>query len=339
MTEWKIPPFKVEAVFMQMSQLVDWGIALTGLPELWKRTRGNGITCAVLDTGCHLTHPDLADAIVEAKDFTGSKFGPADKNGHGTHCAGIVAARDNEVGCVGVAPDARLLIGKVLGDAGSGSGASVAAGIRWAVERKADVISMSLGSGTPDPNIYAAISEARNAGAFIAAAAGNSGPGPNTVDFPGKWRECIAVGAMNKDRKISRFSSRGPEVAIVAPGEQITSTWHQAPLATLSGTSMATPFVAGVMCLILAKHRLVPGSTPVLTPDNMRQHLQRTALDLDAPGFDPNAGWGLVNPGKLLGEEEVPGSLHLGPADLSEAGMAKVKRALGDIREISLKLG
>lgn len=297
--QWKIPPFSVDARILATTEIVDWGLSLLGVPDSWAETQGEGVRVAVLDTGAHLTHPDLQDAIADAADFTYSRYGPQDRNGHGTHCSGIVAARKNGEGCVGVAPKASLLVGKVLGDDGSGRSDWIIRGIQWAVDRRADIISMSLGSPSPDPMIRRAIQDAVTAGKIVVVAAGNSGPSPDTVDYPGAWPECIAIGSMNRDGQVSRYSSRGKEVCVVAPGEQITSCWIKTPLAMLSGTSMATPFVAGVVALMIATQRKTTGSTP-LTQEAVRKQLQQTASDLDSGGFDPNAGWGLVDLKKLL---------------------------------------
>lgn len=338
----KLPPFTIDAMFMAMSEVIDWSLAMTGTPDTWKQTQGEGVKVAILDTGCYLAHFDLDGAIEDAADFTGSRFGPIDKNAHGTFCAGVVAARQNDSGCVGVAPRAKLLIGKCLGDDGSGSSRMVAQSIRWAIDKKADVISMSLGSPQPSQEIHEAIKAAVAAGIHVCAAAGNSGPNPGTVEWPGKFPECITVGAINKQRQVSRFSSRGPEVCCLAPGEAVTSLGIRTPLVQMSGTSMATPFVAGVVALCVAKHKKQGGATPVNTPKQMKEHLQKTAVDVDAPGFDPNAGWGLVSPLDVLKDATPPvpptiADLLFTPDDLTPAGRAKLA-AFRSAKSITLKL-
>ena len=235
---WKLPPYSVEQVLVAQSQVVDWGVRALGVPELWRKTRGKGVRVAVLDTGAP-DHPDLAGAVLEARDFTGSRYGSRDVQGHSTHCCGILAARDNATGVVGVAPEASLLIAKVLGDGGSGSSAAVAAGVRWAAERGADVISMSLGSQAPDESIRSAIRDAVGRNVVVVVAAGNDGPDPGSVDYPGRWPEAVAVASYNEAGRISDFSSRGAEVDVAAPGEHITSTYLNGTLAKLSGTCLA----------------------------------------------------------------------------------------------------
>lgn len=302
--DWHLPPYTVENVFVAHSQVVDWGVLALGVPSLWTDAAGENVTVAVLDTG-NPDHPDLQGVVQLAKDFTGSQNGVRDLQGHSTHCCGIIAARDNALGVVGVAPKANLVIGKVLGDSGSGSSQSVAAGIQWAADQGVDIISMSLGSPQADSSIKAAIQYAVAKGVYVVVAAGNSGPGPNTVEYPGRWPEVIAVASTNQSGKVSSYSSRGPEVDIAAPGEQITSTYLNGTLAKLSGTSMATPFVAGIIALALSKYKKIGRDDPANpvrpTPKQMIERLQKCVTDMDSPGFDFNAGWGLIDPSKLVG--------------------------------------
>ena len=291
---WKLPPYSVEQVLVAQSQVVDWGVRALGVPELWRKTRGKGVRVAVLDTGAP-DHPDLAGAVLEARDFTGSRYGSRDVQGHSTHCCGILAARDNATGVVGVAPEASLLIAKVLGDGGSGSSAAVAAGVRWAAERGADVISMSLGSQAPDESIRSAIRDAVGRNVVVVVAAGNDGPDPGSVDYPGRWPEAVAVASYNEAGRISDFSSRGAEVDVAAPGEHITSTYLNGTLAKLSGTSMATPFAAGVIALLLAAR-----APAKLSAAEVLSRIKETSADIGSPGFDPASGWGLIDPKKLV---------------------------------------
>lgn len=292
----KLPPFKVTELILSLSETVDWGLNMLNIPSLWRATEGEGINVAVLDTGIALNHPDLAGAVIPdgARDFTSSPHGIGDQQGHGTHCAGIIAARRNHLGVAGVAPKCNLLVGKVLSDSGSGTGRWIAEGVAWAVEKKADVISMSLGSQVSLPEVHDAIIAASEAGVFVIAAAGNDSL--NHVDYPGAYSETVTVGSINRNRRLSSYSSIGPEVSIVAPGEDIKSCYPPYSYATLSGTSMATPFVAGVVALTLAKHRSFGGSSPITSRDELIRHLLMTATDMGAEGFDDRFGYGLINP-------------------------------------------
>lgn len=293
----RLPPWKINSLVKQLTESVDWGLFANNVPQHWKDTQGENIDVAVLDTGIELTHPDLKDAIKDAQDFSGSMFGPQDKNGHGTHTAGTIGARKNNIGVVGVAPNCNLLIGKVLGDDGSGSGDMVAKGILWAINKKAHIISMSLGSAYNDPQIFAAIQQAIQAGIIIICAAGNDGV-DNSVNYPGKYT--CAVSAYDKSFNLADFSSRGPEVIVSAPGVDIVSTFllSQGGYASLSGTSMATPFVAGVVALYLAL--LKKNNTSLPNEDGIKNFLKAKSKDAGDPGFDPDYGWGLINPDSML---------------------------------------
>jgi subtilisin family serine protease len=291
---------------MALTEIIDWGLALLHVPDHWKQTQGDGVRVALLDSGIDESHPDLAAAIDEARDFTQSRRGPADRNGHGTHVAGIVAARQNNRGVIGVAPQSRLLIAKVLGDDGIGNSAAVAAGVDWACDHGASIISMSLGSPQPDVQLRQAIERAAAKGVFVIAAAGNSGR-PNSVNYPARWRETVAVAAVDRNGQLSRFSSRGPQVDIAAPGQDVLSTFRNGGYAKLSGTSMAAPFVAGVVALLIALHRgATDARTPLQSIDDLLEHLYRTASDAGAIGHDPGYGWGLINPDGLLLRESCP---------------------------------
>lgn len=325
-----LPPYRVEQVFTTYAETVDWGLKLLNVPGLWRLTKGSGVKVAVLDTGCALQHPDLKDAILKAKDFTRSPSGAADVQGHGTHCAGVIAARENSSGVIGVAPEAGLLVGKVLGDNGSGKVKAVAAGIDWAVAQGAAVVSMSLGSNAGSDDLQAAVARAEAAGVFMICAAGNEGPGPDTVGYPAMYPNTVAVAAVDRLRRVAKFSSRGNRVDIAAPGVDILSCYPPRGLAKLSGTSMATPFVAGVVALMVAKHRTYGTDTDLKTHADLIRHLKDTAEDLGAAGRDPASGWGLIDPARLLAEADGAG-LALTPADYSAAGKAKIRAHFGAV--------
>jgi subtilisin family serine protease len=313
---YRLPPFRVEAAFTTLSETVDWGLQSLHVPDHWRETRGRDVRVALLDTGLETSHPDLQEAVDAVRDLTGGRTGAADLVGHGTHVAGIVGARQNGRGVVGVAPECRLLIGKVLGDDGSGSDAAVAAGIDWAVAAGADVISMSLGSVTFSDTIAQAVARAAAAGKFLVCAAGNDGR-DDSVNYPARLDGTIAVGAVDRAGRLCDFSSRGDQVDVCAPGQDVLSTFLNGGYAKLSGTSMATPFVAGVVALVLAKHRAAGGATPVDTPAQLIEHLQRSAIDAGPQGRDPSYGYGLVNPDGLLTDAPPSGVPVPSPAPIA----------------------
>lgn len=305
-----LPKFKVNQDLSNEKQLgklaediperINWAGSILGIPDVWRLTQGEGVKVAILDTGVDTDHPDLADAIIESKDFTGD--GIEDENGHGTHCAGVVGARLNGVGFVGVAPKSELMIGKVLDNSGSGAYSWISEGIYWATESGANVISMSLGGAGSDAELYKAIQFALFHGVFIVCAAGNEGSlFSNSVGYPGRYGGVITVASHDSNGNPSGFSSRGGEVDVMAPGSDIWSTYKKGGYAELSGTSMATPFVAGLAALIASKHfDSRSNNTPLENNEDMKNHLLRMATH---PGYHDNqSGYGPLQPFGYFGE-------------------------------------
>jgi len=293
-----------QAVFMAAGESADWGVLKLNTLAAHKVTRGKGVRVAVLDTGGDTAHPDLSAAFAgteDAKDFTGSRSSWKDVQGHGTHCAGRVLGRGVNHG---VAPEASLVVGKVLSDAGSGSVDGIAAGIRWAAkDRGVDVISMSLGGAGRDTYIPPALAEAEALGVIVVAAAGNEGPGGNTVGYPGGYAECVCVGATDAADGIASFSSRGAALFVAAPGKDIRSQYPGGRYATMSGTSMATPHVAGLAALWIAANPQVPKRE---RPAAFRAALKAACKDLGPAGRDTMFGWGLPDATKLVAGGTVP---------------------------------
>ncbi|MEM7368082.1 MAG: S8 family peptidase [Bacteroidota bacterium] len=277
---------------------ISWAQRVLKVHKIWWQTEGEGIKVAVLDTGIDPSHPDLKSAIVDMKDFTGS--GIKDTNGHGTHCAGIIAARRNMLGFIGVAPKAELLIAKVLDNEGNGSHQWIADGINWAVENGADIISMSLGTTLSAQVLFESIHNALAKGIHVICAAGNEGSlQSNNIAYPGRYGGVITVGSHDFDGMASGFSSRGGEVDFVAPGSNIWSSYTDGGYAELSGTSMATPFVAGVAALILAKHKKYKNKTEIHNCEDLKNHLLRMAAH---PGYHDNrSGYGPLMPFRYFG--------------------------------------
>jgi subtilisin family serine protease len=329
-------PYTVLEVIVSPKEVVNWGLKMLSIPPLWEETQGKGVKVAVLDTGIDSQHPDFSDVVVGSEDFTDSKNGVADMKGHGTHVAGIIAARRGNGGVVGVAPQAELLIGKVLRDNGLGTSKMVESGIRWAIEQKADIINVSLGSLKYSKPVHDAIKEAVKKGIFVICAAGNKGPYLDTVLYPGKLDETVAVGAIDRKCKIWRRSSRGQQVDIVAPGHGVRSAYPPQKTAVLNGTSMAAPFVSGIAALMLAKHRTIESETPIENQQQLKEHLRKTAVDLGEIGQDPDSGWGLVNAEDLLYSRSSRILNLLREEDLTESGNRKLNEFVGgEIRPTS----
>lgn len=281
-----LPPYFVTDLALE--ETVDWGVRFCGVGNAWAKTKGRGVKVAVLDTGVDAKHEDLSGQIDELRDFTGS--GEEDRNGHGTHVCGIIAAKANGVGVVGVAPESRLVVGKVLGNDGAGSSEWIARGIEWAASAGAKIISMSLGSSSRDSRIHDAIKAVVSSGVIVVAAAGNSGPG--TVNYPGAYPEVVCVGAIDALGRVAGFSSTNQEVDVVGPGVNVYSTIPGNRYAKMSGTSMATPFVAGVLALMVSE-------APVKPHDVLRM-LSWSSADAGKSGFDPEYGWGIIHASALV---------------------------------------
>ncbi|RJS50103.1 S8 family peptidase [Bacillus sp. PK3_68] len=252
----RVIPYQVVEQAEEVKE-VPKGVELIQAPQIWSETKGKGMTVAVLDTGCDTSHPDLQERIIGGRNFTDDDGSNPDifedYNGHGTHVAGTIAAQKNESGVVGVAPEASLLIVKVLNKNGSGQYDWIIKGINYAIEQKADIISMSLGGPSDTPELYEAIKRAVANDVLVVCAAGNEGDGDDSTDefaFPGCYNEVISVGAVNLERRSSHFTNSHNEIDLVAPGEEILSTYLNGRYATLSGTSMAAPHVSGALALI-----------------------------------------------------------------------------------------
>lgn len=239
-----------------LAQTIPVGINQVKAPAAWPTSQGEGIKVFILDTGIDSNHPDLVSNLRSGKSFVTSESTTEDYHGHGTHCAGTVAAAMNNFGVVGVAPYAYLYPVKVLNSSGSGSWSWLIAALDWVMDKKgARIASMSLGGGSAPKALGDMCKAAYEDGVLLVAAAGNSGPSDNTVGFPAKYEHVIAVSAVNSSDIIASFSSRGPEVEIAAPGVSVLSTTRGGGYGRMSGTSMACPHVAGVAALTWGSHR------------------------------------------------------------------------------------
>lgn len=270
-----------------------WALDTLQVSTAWAISTGAQVDVAVIDTGVKGTHIDLAGKVCNGVAFLNSTGvaqlgqGATDPHGHGTHVAGTIAAlRGNGVGVAGVAPSARIIPVRVLDAQGNGSSSDVARGITWAVDHGAEVVNLSLGGGYSSA-VQVAVDYAESQGVVVVAAAGNAGPG-GPPNYPAALPEALAVGSHDKNGLVSSFSTRGGYVDLSAPGSGILSTSHDGSWVFMSGTSMATPHVAGVVALMLA-------TEPGLTPNEVRTRLQATAVDAGSAGHDDSYGWGRVN--------------------------------------------
>lgn len=229
------------------------GLPRIGCPAAWDVARGNpAVTIAILDTGVDLDHPDLAPALLPGYDFVGESLAIQDVIGHGTHCAGTAAAAtDNGLGVAGVAWGCKILPIKVIGDDGSGTDDNIAAGIVWATDQGAKVISMSFGGPDASQTLAAAIAYASENGVLIVCSAGNAGTTAPT--YPAFYLSSLAVAALDAQDRRASFSNYGSWVELAAPGVDILSTLPGGVYDRRTGSSMAAPFVAGAAALIFSQ--------------------------------------------------------------------------------------
>jgi thermitase len=286
-----------------------YGLSAISAPQGWDAaglgafpTTG-GAKIGIVDTGIDAGHPDLAGAVADCAGVRSSGINLlgitllddpalvpgrcADDNGHGTHVAGIAAARaNNATGVAGVAFNSPLAVCKALDSHGSGSVAAIANCIAYLSAQGVKVISMSLSTAANPRTLSDAVQAATSAGALVVAAAGNDGSGATV--YPAGYPQVVSVAAIDRANAHAAFSNANADVELSAPGVDILSTYLGGGYRTLSGTSMATPYVAGVAAIVAARN---PGGGPAA----WRSKLDGAADDLGAPGRDPQFGFGRVN--------------------------------------------
>jgi len=213
------------------AQTVPFGIDLVRAREVWPVTRGEGINVVVVDTGIDYTHPELVGVYAGGYNTYDPANPPMDDNDHGTHVSGTIAAADNNIGVVGVAPGVKLWSVKVLDSSGSGSSDKIIAALDWVINKKNTlgghwIINLSLGSSTPSGLERSAFGRAIDAGILICAASGNESTTgvPAPVDYPAAYADVLAIGAVDSSRAIATFSNQGSQLAVVAPGVSVLST-------------------------------------------------------------------------------------------------------------------
>ena len=286
-----------------------WALGKIDAYSAWDITRGaDSVIVAILDTGIDWNHPDLAANMWSNADgyhgynFISDNWYPMDDNingyddngdwvanvftYHGTHVAGVVGAvSDNGEGMAGLA-NIKLMAVKVMNESGEGTDATVSAGLHWATDNGADIVTMSLGVDGVSIALENAVEYAASHGVIMVAAAGNSGT--SVVSYPAAFPDVIAVGATDSSDRRASFSNYGEGLDVVAPGVNIYSTQGNGNYQYLSGTSTAAPHVAGVAALMLSIN-------PALTPEQLAADINSTATDISMTGYDLSTGWGIVN--------------------------------------------
>jgi thermitase len=300
------PNIKFQANFVPNDPywLQQWGPRIIEADYAWNTTLGNyTVLVAVVDTGVDWAHPDLsANYVALGYDWVNDDMDPMDDNGHGTHCAGIIAAGiNNSIGIAGLA-QVRIMAEKALDDYGTGYSEDLANAIIHAVDCGALILSSSWGGYFESELIHEAVLYAYNSGALVVAAAGNDKTASKL--YPAAYKEVVAVAATNQSDKPASWTNFGDWIELAAPGVDIYSTISKThyfefsyPYDHLSGTSMAAPHVAGVAALTWSQF-------PHMTRDQVWTQLRYAADDLGDQGFDWNYGWGRINARRAV--EQAP---------------------------------
>jgi subtilisin len=332
------PDVQMRAMDIELDN--SWGVTRIGAGTIHDGgNKGAGVRLVIIDSGINYEHPDLDGNYIGGYDFVQDDGDPMDVYGHGTHVAGTACAEDNDngdqtgpYGVVGVAPECALYALRVLDDAGFGDSSDLIAAMQWAVDNDMQVANLSLGwDRSPGDTVEHAFDNAEAAGLVIVAAACNNGNPPGKGDnvcYPALYDSVIAVAATDDGDQRASFSSTGDQVELAAPGESVFSTWNddtgyydpqpvcrdedgvEACYKYGSGTSMASPHVAGTAALILAAH-------PDWTNAQVRAQLRTTADDLGQAGWDLQYGFGLVDAAEAAaGPANEPPSVSISsPAD------------------------
>lgn len=304
-----IPPSNAKTYVAALSEVVDWGQNFTHVGEYREnnKTVGEGINVAVLDTGIAAEHPDLKNNIAGVVDFTGDT---RTVNPHATHVAGIIAAAADGVGVIGIAPEAKLYSLRVLDSDGlcPSDYRYVIEGLEWVIDHpEIDIVNISLGASIQPPDrMHALIRELANRGVIIIAASGNEGA--KDLCYPAKYTEVISVAAMDKNGKIANFSNVGANLDCFAPGVDVYSTWVNGGYgyAKESGSSMAAPFISGLLALMLSYHRNGDKhETPLTNYIDAIAHLQSFQSGLLVSGLNSSFGVGIVNAAPVLAKAKT----------------------------------
>lgn len=300
----KLLPHKRKDILsaQDLEQKLGWGIQHFNIPETWKYSEGDGIVVAVLDSGCDLNHQDLFPNLLEGKNFLNSKKPPLDDNSHGTHVTGVICACNNDLGIVGVAPKVKAIPIKVLDEDGNGEMRHVAKAIRYAIERDADFILLSMGCQKPIQQVRKALQAAAKEGIITFASAGNLGKSEHLL-YPANYPEVISIGALDKNMKRADFTNTGENLDFLAPGVDILSTVPTSWYAIMSGSSQAAPFVLGLACLLKSYVKTSGLPIELNTAEDYRKVFKKYTTDVVGESYAGDKffqGFGIITPANLL---------------------------------------
>ena len=277
-------------------QALGWEIKKLGVDKQWSKSRGAGVVIAVIDTGCDPDHPDIKKNLIGSYNFINNTPDATDRNGHGSHVCGTIAAIDNGKGIVGVAPESKILALKALNDHGNGQLSHIANAIKYAADHNADIITMSLGSTYKSLEIKKSIDYAAKKGCLIFCAAGNSGVQADIM-YPAKFPKTISIGAIDQNFQRTNFTCSGDSLDFLSPGVDIMSIVPKNSYALMTGTSMSNPFASGVAALYLSEYKKLNNGGR-MTRDQMMEKLKKNAIPLanKKQNIRRYQGFGIIKP-------------------------------------------
>lgn len=299
--QYSLLPYVREDVFgltPDIAQIYGWELQRFDIPKYWKMSQGEGVKIAVIDTGCDLYHQDLKSNIVDGKNFVNTNEEPIDRNGHGSHVAGTIAAANNKTGMVGVAPMSKIVAVKALNDQGNGNLNHIVKAIEWSANYGVDFITMSLGSPYPSQDLQEALKYAASKGCVTFCAAGNSGT-DHDILYPAKYDYTIAIGAIDRNLERTDFTCSGEELDFLAPGHEILSCVPGDSYAIMSGTSMSNPFAVGCAALLLSYARKNNMADKLKSYTDYIEIFKKHSINLTNPAYSGKRkyqGYGIIKP-------------------------------------------
>lgn len=281
------------------AQYKGWEIEKFNIDKKWNYSQGEGVTVAVIDTGCDLYHEDLKNNLIQGRNFVDPGSDPMDGNGHGTHVSSTIAAENNRTGMVGVAPKTKIMPIKALNNGGHGDINLIIDAIIWAADQSVDFITMSLGSPQGTEKLHKAIKYASiSKGIGVFCAAGNAGK-DSGIMYPAKYNEVVSIGAIDSNLNRTDFTCSGEELDFLAPGHEILGAVPGNGYAIMSGTSMSNPYAVGCASLLLSWMRK---NNIYVLPKNANDYIsifKETAIKLRDPRYSGQKqyeGYGIIVP-------------------------------------------
>ncbi|WP_434749079.1 S8 family peptidase [Paenibacillus amylolyticus] len=268
----------------ETKELLSWGIEKMNISLYWsKGIKGTGIKIAIMDSGVNFNHPDLSTNIQNGYNAINNKELPIDDYGHGTMMTGIIGAKHNGIGIKGIAPDSKIYPVKVLDEFGEGRFIHIQKGIEWCIDNDIDIINMSFAFPTDHPDLKSSIKKALDAGIIIVASVSNSYDGKS--GFPASYDGVIAVTSVDSSYQKGETASLD-DIDFAAPGVDVITTSNDLKYQYVSGTSIATPHVTGMIALLL--------QDASFNKSNLYEQLKATSLDIGEKGYDSKFGWGFI---------------------------------------------